>query len=273
MITPKLIAQPNRFHAVANPVTNPNPPMFLPSTGTSPVWSGLVVYQDARLFAAAPLLPYFIVSGAWYVPSVTGEPDIQDDSAFWVGMDGWDGPGANDVLQGGTEQQAFTFVFLGTQFTITNYYAWGEFFPFSEQLISNFPVSPGDYIVGQVIGIEPGLDSGSTGPGGTFFIQNFTAGTTALVHLFPPKGTNFHGNTAEWIMERPLVNNSVTDLSNYAAASMFTAYASRADFSVVNAAGNSESLNVTMVNANKTPLSEVLPLNDYSMAFRWLGFK
>jgi len=265
MVEPKLIQQPNRFHVAANPNPSPVPSPFLPSTGTSSNWSGLVLYQDARLFDPVPLQPYDIVSAEWIVPAVTGEPNIQDDSAFWTGMDGW---GSNNVLQDGTEQQAFTFAHFGIQFTIANYYAWTEFFPFPEQLISNFNVSPGDHI-GAVV-------SGKIGTGsGLCFLVDLTTGIQAFVSVSAPPGITFTGNSAEWIMERPTVNGSLPDLSNYSAATMFNAFASRftALPTEVNSSGNINSLNVTMVNANNQILSEVVPTSDTSMTFQWKGFK
>ena len=265
IISPKFVQEPNRFHAVANPNPGTNP--VLPTTGFSGNWSGLVLYQDNRPGDPFPPAPYSMVWAEWYVPAVTGEPDIQDDSAFWTGMDGW---GSKNVLQAGTEQQIFTLSIVGIQFTITNYYAWSEFYPLPESRVTDFPISPGDHIVAQV---WQTFENGQPVQNGNCMIANLTHPGFLTFPILPPPGTIFSGNTAEWIMERPTVGGVWPDLSNYHAATMFNAFAVRSDLTTVNSSGNSLSLNLTMANANYVPLSQVTPTSNTSMSFQWLGFK
>ena len=292
VIQPKLIEQPHRFHAAAAPSPVPPQPVG-PSTAYSQYWSGLVLEQDPRTVVPFQLPPYDVVSAEWYVPAVTGAPDgdVEADSAFWTGMDGWDfnPTRGRDVLQGGTEQDVFTVTYQGILFTITNYYSWAEFFPSSEQLISNFNVGPGDHLVVQVF-MTDGNFVDVNGFWGVCYVQNLTTGYAVRVLLNAYNAsTTFAGNSAEWVMERPVSialdvsrpkdccdTQYLGSLANYSAATMLNAYAIRADSTVVNASGNLNSLNVTMTtlsDQNSPILSEVVPLNDTSMVFRWKGFK
>ena len=288
VIKGKLIEQPNRFH-VAAATSSPVPPQpVAPATAYSQYWSGLVLYQDPRTVVPFQLPPYDFVSAEWYVPAVTGAPnsDVGEASAFWTGMDGWDfGPKGRDVLQGGTEQDVFTVTYQGILFTITNYYAWFEFFPSSEQLITNFNVGPGDHLVVQVFMVDSDGVVDINAPYGFCYMQNLTTGYAVRATLNSSR--RFSGNSAEFVMERP-VSIALTEslpggccetqylgsLANYSAATMLNAYAIRTDSTVVNASGNLDSLNVTMTtlgDQNSPILSEVVPLNDTSMVFRWKG--
>ena len=259
VIDAKTAPQPGRFHAATSP--SPINPV-LPNVGASSNWSGFVLYRDARVADPFPPAPYNSVSGEWVVPAVSGEPNIQDDSAFWVGMDGW---GTPDVAQDGTEQQVFTLSIFGAHFTISNYYAWVEFYPLPEQRITNLTVSPGDFIVGQVW-VGDGINA-------VCFLQNLTTGVSTTLFVAPPPGTTFSGATAEWIMERPTVNGVLPDLANYRAAQMFNAFAERLDGTVVHPSGNSDSLNLTMENSSGGLISIVTRMSDTAMVFSWVGFK
>jgi hypothetical protein len=151
-------------------------------------------------------------------------------------------------------------------------------------------VSPGDHIVVQVLMELPNVGVTVNGNTGVCYMQNLTTGYAVSVHLNIPPGITFSGSTAEWIMERPYVGVGslippdvvccfafgFPDLANYSAASMFNAYAIRADSTVVNASGNLNSLNITMTSGDSQPsgiLSEVVPLSDTAMTFRWKAFK
>jgi len=268
MVQSHTVAQAGRTHAPAPP--SPIKPGNLPQSTSFLNWSGFAVYQDGRVLDPVPLKPYVVVSGEWVVPSVTGEPNVQDDSAFWVGMDGFN---TGDVLQDGTEQQAFSINIIGVQFSITSYYGWAEFFPLYEQRITNFTVRPGDHMLGVVWMADSAGTPSVSGTTGICYLQNLTTGIGTFSYIAPPPGTVFTGSTAEWIMERPTVNGAFTDLSDYSAASMFNAYATRTDGTTVNASGNTNSVNIAMVDNGWKPMSEVAPISDTWMVFQWLAFK
>jgi len=211
------------------------------------------------------------VSGTWNVPAVIfGETGVVDQSAFWIGIDGYN---LNDLVQAGTEQNIFDFNFFGNIWTFTNYYAWTEFLPQQgvEQVISNLPVSPGDEMLVTVV------FSGSTA---YFIVQNLTINEYVLVTT-ASGSTMVSGTTVEWIMERPSVNNIPTDLADYAFAGMRDAFACLSTgpgvpsyqgvYLGTGALPNLQSLQLTMQNGNNV-LSQVIPLDDLSMFFFWSGF-
>ena len=227
-------------------------------------WSGYSVKDGNQ---------YTWVIGDWHVPSVSGESagfigSQSDYSAFWVGLDG---DGSSDVLQDGTEQEIETYSVLDISWTATNYYAWTEWFPLNEQQISNFPVNPGDEIYAYSY-IGTGDIPNINGNTGYFFMENLTTGHSVSLSTAIPKGVTFHGNSAEWVMERPAVNNNLTDLADYRTANMSSAYMLRngGTFMAYSAANNFQ---ITMVDSSKTKLSTASPTGSTTMSFSWWNFK
>jgi hypothetical protein len=242
-------------------------------TATSNNWSGFAAHRQwiftgrltppfARLTA-----PFDWVTGLWYIPSVTGEENVQDYSSFWIGLDG---DGTSDVIQDGTSQDVFTFDFLFGSWTFTNYYPWTEWFPLGEQQISNFTVNPGDEIFSEVWVGNAGSAPTPTGAFGICLFEDLSTSTYTMVYIPVPSGVTFIGDSAEWIMERPTVNNSLPDLSNYVLAGMHDAYARRSDGSYVTYNGGNNN-QISMFNGSDE-LSTVYP-NGTSMLFVWENFK
>jgi hypothetical protein len=269
VIEAKTVLQPDRSHGPIpiSPIGTIS--RTWPTVGNSNNWSGFGLHQDTHVVPLNPSAPYDWVSGEWYVPSVTGELFIQDDSSLWVGLDGLT---SNDVLQDGTEQQAFGMSAFGAQWTIATYYAWVEFFPLGEQLITNFDVNPGDHLLGQVWLGNAGSGPTMNGAFGVCLLYNLTTNTNTIVYIPIPAGVTFTGSSAEWIMERPTVNGALPDLSNYGAAWMWNAYAERSNGTVVNSNGNPYADTLTMVNGSNR-LSTVFRINDTAMLFSWIAFR
>ena len=125
-----------------------------------------------------------------------------DYSSQWPGFDGF---GSNDVLQGGTEVDAYCSGSTKASF----YSAWIEWFPFSETRVSAPLVQPGNFMVGEVWYT-------TSSPFGHVYLANYTLYTAASYAFNPPAGTTFVGNSAEWVMERPgLGGNVLANLTNY----------------------------------------------------------
>jgi hypothetical protein len=161
-------------------------------TKSQPSWSGLSITNNA---------PYISVWGTWTVPAVSLPATVFGVSSMWVGLDDSPIP-ILSLLQAGTEQDCDI---LGS-----NYYAWFEWFPQPEIMVSNFPVSPGEAVavfvgnVDEVAGGNQGLV--------TFF--NYTTGVAAAPILVPTPTVDFNGNPispaipgvptseADWILER-----------------------------------------------------------------------
>jgi hypothetical protein len=185
-------------------------PAAVRNGATSSNWSGYV--------ATAAAGTYTQINGDWHVPSVSGEVGKTTYSSYWVGVDGW---GSADVVQAGTEQEVTTISFFGTPWVFTTYYPWYEWYPAGEVRVPNFQVNPGDEIF---LWVTHGYDYSRGYVDGLFWFENITARTYTTPFTTAPAGAVFVGNSAEWVMERPTVNGSLADLSNYGVTTMCGAY-------------------------------------------------
>lgn len=293
------------LEAVAKPVTMVEPEIV----ANQNIYNGSTFYQNYNNWSGyiaiptQPFQPYVLVAGVWKVPSVTSELTSQTDSSFWIGMDGAGQFGGGDLFQGGTSQSALASIIAGPHFilgqplvwTVSNSYAWSEIFPFqAEQVIKTFLVRPGDQVFCEVwVGWE---GSNPTPVGGFQFVQIVNQTTsesvrvrTAIVNLSGFNTlVNFHGKTAEWIMERPshgpnpqslvlydLANyqSQCTDASrsDYRAVTMGLAAAILEDQSAVAYGNDFGNINATMVNGNHI-LSIASPIDIGSICFEWANF-
>lgn len=126
-----------------------------------------------------------------------------DYSSQWIGFDGFN---SGDVLQAGTEVDAYC-----SGSTLDTFYSsWIEWYPFSETRVSAPEVQPGDYM-----GSEVWYTTAS--PNGHATIVNYTLNQAATYAFTIPPGTTFVGNSAEWIEERPGISGGLADLTNYVA--------------------------------------------------------
>jgi hypothetical protein len=165
-------------------------------------WSGDAVTNGATGFGNGS---FYTLWGEFNIPIAeqafgvcTGGTEY---SATWIGMDGFDAA-SKDVVQAGTESDA-TCVNGATTGT---YYAWYEWYPAYETR-TNLPVSPGDDM-GVQVDVLSAVSAGA-------FITNETTNEYEAIGFGPPQGTRFIGNSAEWIVERPEVNNNLSSLANY----------------------------------------------------------
>jgi hypothetical protein len=160
-------------------------------------WSGYTIIDRGNPFAK----PRSRVEARYVVPTPASGCESKADtysSANWVGIDG---AFSNDVFQTGTE----------SDLDCTSgpaYYAWIEWFPNSEIRVSNLAVSPGDLMsVAAFIG---------RGGRKHLTIDNLTTRKSVALAMTPPPGTGLVGNSIEWIVERPTLNNvALSKLTNY----------------------------------------------------------
>jgi hypothetical protein len=160
-------------------------------------WSGYTIIDRGNPFAK----PGSRVEARYVVPTPASGCESKSDtysSANWVGIDG---AFSNDVFQTGTE----------SDLDCTSgpaYYAWIEWFPNSEIRVSNLAVSPGDLMsVAAFIGL---------GGRKHLTIDNLTTRKSVALAMTPPPGTSLVGNSIEWIVERPTLNNvALSKLTNY----------------------------------------------------------
>jgi hypothetical protein len=264
---------------VSNPdVTHGKGKQHAPQSFTN--WSGFELLRSFRLAprpaGIALTEPYDWVTGTWHVPAVTGERFIQTYSALWVGLDGDNTP---DLVQAGTEQDSMNIwlPYVG-ELTLSRYYIWTEFLPQqpTEQIITNFTVSPGDEILTEVWVGRSDDEPSLSGAFGRFFIMNLSTG--GFADFSTPRGsTTVVGREAVWIMERPtLAGNVLPDLAKYDSAVMYSASARKANSpryqGYVDYLG-ARNLQDTMTNtAGTNTLSTVTAIDSNSMRFEWKGF-
>ncbi|HEY7333292.1 MAG TPA: G1 family glutamic endopeptidase [Bryobacteraceae bacterium] len=176
---------------------------------TSTNWSGFAQTSAAGTFKHNGDW----VFGEWMVPKAQQAFGVCDGtwwySSQWVGFDGY---GSSDVLQAGTEADAY----CSGGVTTTFYSAWYEWYPFNEVRIS-LPVSGGDLMGGEVWYT-------TTAPYGHAYLVDYTNQHSISINFNPPAGTVYQGNSVEWVVERPGVNGSLANLTNYVADAWNYAY-------------------------------------------------
>ena len=213
------------------------------SNATSSNWSGAAVFAPADK-------PYRFVGGQWTVPSPNTTSDGSYYASEWVGIDGWNSP---DVLQAGTETQVSKIWII----TTTQVYAWWEWYPAGEVKISNLPVSPGDVMYCLIC-----ADSTSHA---TVSFSNQSTGVGTRFDITPPSGTLLNGNVAEWIVERPTVNGSVANLTDYAACYFDECIAGGS----LHVDDISAASLITMTGGGGADLSEPTKENDHVVKVNW----
>ncbi len=205
---------------------------------TSYNWSGVVCSTDTTL------RQFQWVYGQWTVPNVYA-PTSDGTTyycAVWVGIDG---DGSNDVFQAGTQSD----VSCVNGSISRNTYLWYEWYPNGEMGISSVPVSPGDVVTCLLC-----ADSSTSG---SVFITNLTSKVHTSFSFSAPSGTTLIGNCAEWVVERPSVNGSLSSLAEYGNVYFDGAYATAYGPNNVNqitAYPNSGTL-LDMINSAGTTLS------------------
>ena len=119
-----------------------------------------------------------------------------DHSSQWDGFDGW---GSDDVLQAGSEADAY----CSGSTKATFYSSWIEWYPFSSVRVSIPAAQPGDLMASDVWYT-------TSSPHGHAYLVNWTLQQAQTYAFNPPSGTTFVGNSAEWVLERPLAQASQT---------------------------------------------------------------
>lgn len=168
---------------------------------TSANWSGYAVdaasgtftFNNSAVFSewVVPVAqqPFGVCDGSW------------DYSSQWIGFDGLS---SGDVLQAGTEADAYC-----SGSTLDSFYsAWIEWFPFSEIRVAQPIVQAGNLMQAEVWYT-------TTPPFGHAYLANLTLGQAAAYAFDPPPGIAFQGDSAEWVLERPGLETGLANLTNY----------------------------------------------------------
>lgn len=174
-----------------------------PAVSVARNWAGYLVASDLT----NPQSTVIGVNGSWVVPSVT---DVGTDtfSAAWVGIGGqFD----STLIQTGTEQDYVNGAPV--------YYAWYEMLPQDSITIDAMTVSPGDQMQASINLVDAGSFLWSISISdlttGQSFQQSFTYNSTRL--------------SAEWIIERPDINNKISTLADFGSVTFSDCYASFID--------------------------------------------
>jgi hypothetical protein len=223
------------------------------ATGTSYNWSGAVDLSGATRYGKTS---FYYNSAEYVIPvarqafgSCTGSWEY---SSSWVGIDGY---GSSDVLQAGTESDAYC---AGTS-TATFYSAWYEWFPYNEVRITNLPVSPGDDMFVEV------WSTSSTQ--GHAYVENLNTNQVVSVTFNAYPGHPLIGNSAEWVVERPGVGGGLTNLTNYVADYFGAAFGGTFS-SKVYSPGTAGSLILTMLNNSGQAISQPVLLGSIGILFQ-----
>ncbi len=159
----------------------------VPSVSVARNWAGYVCSSNLQ----NPKSSVTSVSASWTVPSVESS-STDAYSSVWVGIGGqFD----TSLIQAGTEQD-----FADGS---AKYYAWYEMLPNNLVPITAIQVSPGDQIKASIS--QSGSNSWSIS------IEDVTS-NTGFQNTFT---YNSQQLSAEWIVERPLVNGSFAQLANF----------------------------------------------------------
>ena len=173
-------------------------------------WSGYADYDNVSdPFAQSYIYAYWIVPVARHAFG-HGSPPGWVYSSQWVGIDGIGSP---DVLQAGTEADAYLLGSIQGSY----YAAWIEWYPFPSFQISNFAVAPGDEMFVEVWNSSPTV--------GNAYLRNMTTQQDVSLTFNAPGGTTLVGDSAEWIVERPGIDSGLAPLTNYISCPFDSCYA------------------------------------------------
>ena len=169
---------------LASPNQTDNPPSFKVSQ-----WSGYIVASDIQ--NRSPVVSG--ISASWTVPEI--KPSENNTfSGVWVGIGGY---GEDTLIQTGTEQE-----YVNGRVA---YYAWYELLPDYLVRIPNIHVRPGDTVTASISLINENTN--------TWLIE--IADVTRDQHFKKTAVYNSSRLSAEWIVERPKVNGTITTLADF----------------------------------------------------------
>jgi Peptidase A4 family len=232
------------------------------STATSNNWSAVIVESGASKYGNTS---FRIIQAEYVVPvasqafgACTGSAD---HSSSWVGIDGAYGSGLNDLFQAGTEADASCVGGAKSQ----SYYAWWEWVPDNPNVavrIGTLPVSAGDDIFIQIWN--------TSATHGYVYIVNETTNEYVSLSVPAPSGTKLIGNSAEWVVERPLpagnCSTCYATLTNYT-SDYFSNSAAETFAGSMYVPGSSSAIQVTM-DSGSSAISAPTILGAYAIQFQ-----
>ncbi|MDQ2845853.1 MAG: G1 family endopeptidase [Actinomycetota bacterium] len=192
-----VICRPGRRHLPASPIKT-SPRASSASYYSSATWSGYISEGWKQVND---------VYSSWNVPTA-GAPapgPTATTQSTWIGTGGWNGqPGA--LIQEGTESNTAA---NGS----THYFPWYEIVPDeAQQIFANDPINPGDDINAS-LQVTPNDNVVFTK--GSFLLCDEAPGGVCVSLSQDTKAFETPGTSAEWIIERTIVNNTAPPLTRF----------------------------------------------------------
>jgi len=160
------------------------------------------------IWAGKALVPtngsFGYVDGFWTVPRVWSDLILATSAAAaWVSLNGLAG---GVIVQTGTDSQVQSGYTKG-EVLLIYHYSWNEWWPEKSQL-TGVPVGPGDRIYAR---------AWINGNQSNYFFANMTNGQTKFSAYQPTPANRaaFNGQSAEWIVERPLLYGAQLPLAKF----------------------------------------------------------
>jgi hypothetical protein len=204
---------------------------------TSTDWAGYIVSSEANK-------PQVVgINASWSVPRI-GVFSSNAYSSAWIGIGG---QSEKTLIQTGTEHDSVN----GQEY----YYVWYEMLPDTAVRIDTMNVSPGDVITASIILINSNMNQWAirihdvTNNQG--FYRTFIYNSSRL--------------SAEWIVERPHVNNQISLLANFGTLTFTDAYAKVGN--TVGAIANFSYSQITMTTDLSKQLTSVSSLGEDGTSF------
>ncbi len=229
-VSPRRVARPDVRFSPTIPLPPPSAPHGLTKDSpTLPLPPPLKFLNNLSFsnwsggYMTNPDVKYWDVQADWVIPTAQDVPLNLGYAAAaeWVGLDS----AGNDLVQSGSDSEAYHYSFFGEDWTFTNYSVWIESLPNAPYFLPNFPAAPGDQVSISIFladqnGNTTFSDGDLTPSDDTvwFMIYNLTTGNSYWGTL--PKPAAFSGSTVDFIIEAPNVNGSTTNLADFGLAGM-----------------------------------------------------
>jgi hypothetical protein len=138
------------------------------------------------------------ITGTWIVPEIKYSEN-NTYSSVWVGVGGYGEP---SLIQAGTEQHC--------ENGRISYYAWYELLPATIITITTVEISPGDQVTTSITLVDDVKNSWLIA-----LVDQTTGESFQKTVIYDSTR-----QTAEWVVERPTVNNQVSTLANFNQATL-----------------------------------------------------
>jgi hypothetical protein len=205
----------------------------------SNIWAGYVVTPDS----GSPEDQVVGINASWTVPRLR-VVSTDTFSAAWIGIGG---QSDKTLIQTGTEHDSVN----GQEY----YSAWYELVPDEAIRITDMSVAAGDVITASISLLNSDTNKWAISiydvTNGQGFYQTFVYNSSRL--------------SAEWVVERPTVNNQVSILANFGNVTFTDSYVKIDDN--VGKIGNFSYSKIEMTNSANSQLTSISPINADSSSF------